>query len=344
MNRKFDFDDILITPAILSDINSRSEVNPYCENGLLPLMTAPMDTVISNDNKGIFLINNILPVLPRNTYTGLPPYPDGHFYSYGIDEFEKLFINNEVSDDYGKLNVLIDVANGHMKRLYDLSKQAIDKYGDRMNLMIGNVANPDTFKLYCDIGVTYVRLSIGTGNSCTTSANVAVGFPLGSLISECHKIKKDNEYSTKIVADGGFKNYSDIIKGLGLGAETVMLGSIFNKALESCGNTTDINDKVVNQYDVETLKRFKSGQDFFKKFRGMSTKEVQRDWGKEIVKTSEGISKTQKVEYTLSGWVENFTDYLKSAMSYTNSRTLSDFIGNVDFTFITENSLKRFSK
>ena len=42
------------------------------------------------------------------------------------------------------------------------------------------------------------------------------------------------------------------------------------------------------------------------------------------VHTSEGIEKMLPVIYTIGTWVENMTDYLRSAMSYTNSRTLDD--------------------
>ena len=80
-----------------------------------------------------------------------------------------------------------------------------------------------------------------------------------------------------------------------------------------------------------------------KSFRGMSTKEVQKKWGRGTLKTSEGIVKTNSVEYTLDQWVENFTDYLKSAMSYTDSKTLKEFRES-EFVFITENALKRFNK
>lgn len=75
----------------------------------------------------------------------------------------------------------------------------------------------------------------------------------------------------------------------------------------------------------------------------MSTKEVQRKWGRQKLKTSEGIVKTNPVEYTLEQWVENFSDYLKSAMSYTNSRTLNEFRES-KFVFISENALKRYNK
>ena len=59
--------------------------------------------------------------------------------------------------------------------------------------------------------------------------------------------------------------------------------------------------------------------------------------------TSEGIVKYNKVEYTLEGWLENFKDYLKSAMSYTNSRTLEEFKES-EYVFITQNALNRYYK
>ena len=76
----------------------------------------------------------------------------------------------------------------------------------------------------------------------------------------------------------------------------------------------------------------------------MSTKEVQKKWGAETLKTSEGVVRYRKVEYTLPKWVENFEDYLRSAMSYTGSMTLKEFIGNVELVQITDNAYKRFNK
>jgi hypothetical protein len=77
--------------------------------------------------------------------------------------------------------------------------------------------------------------------------------------------------------------------------------------------------------------------------KAMGGKEVQRKWGKKNLTTSEGIVKYNQVEYTLGSWIDNFKDYLKSAMSYTNSLTLEEFKDS-EFIFITENALKRFNK
>jgi len=84
--------------------------------------------------------------------------------------------------------------------------------------------------------------------------------------------------------------------------------------------------------------------ELYKVFRGMSTKEVQKSWGKNELTTSEGVVRTNKVEYTLEGWVKNFTDYLKSAMSYTGKEELHQFIGGAQINLITRSSFKRFDK
>jgi IMP dehydrogenase len=168
-----------------------------------------------------------------------------------------------------------------------------------------------------------------------------------SLIERCHAKKKNLSNPAKIVADGGFRKFPDIIKAIALGADYVMLGGIVNKSLESCSPCYVYNDKMeeFEKVSLEDAKVFmKNNQDVYKYFRGMSTKEVQAKWGKSRLKTAEGITKYNKVEYTIEGWIENFSDYLKSNMSYCNKRTLDDYSGNVDVRFITSEAYARFNK
>lgn len=349
----FDFDDILITPAISSPIDSRKNINPFYSDGFLPLMTAPMDTVISLDNKDIFEQNKVHVVLPRNVVC-----KDDVFISYGLDQFINYFITTKRTSDK-PFKVLIDIANGHMEKLINTARLAKELYGDKMILMVGNVANPSTFKRYCDIGVDYVRIGIGNGGGCLTTVQTGIGYPMASLIEKCNKIKKDlqwqakvytqSQLNTQIVADGGFKKYSDIIKALALGADYVMLGSIFNKALESSGETikhTPDNHVgvIIDQYSQEAKDMFDAEIVLRKVFRGMSTKDVQKKWGKDDLVTSEGVVKSHKVEYTLDGWRKNFEDYLRSAMSYTGKKELHEFIGGVQYEMITQNAFKRYDK
>lgn len=342
-DKLFDFDDILIEPTILSNISSRKEINIRNEFGMLPIFTAPMDTVISTENVETYIKNGIMPVLPRLSKIENDYYSTSMFYSYSMQDFEKVFLTNTIKlKNNEKAYALIDVANGHMRALYEMAKEAKRKYGDSICLMIGNVANPKTFLSYCQIGVDIIRIGIGNGNGCLTTVQTGVGYPMASLIKECADVKYG--YNTKIVADGGFKKYSDIIKALALGADYVMLGSLLNKALESAGETTNSNGEIIDQYSEIVRTMFNADVEYYKSFRGMSTKVVQEKWGKESLTTSEGIVRTNKVEYTLDGWVKNLEDYLKSAMSYTGKKELHDFIGGVDFNFISHSSFKRFDK
>jgi GMP reductase len=333
MKSKFDFNDILIEPAMVSKISSRSEVNPFI-NGYLPLITAPMDTVVSVDNFDLYNKLKINVCLPRGEFI----VDNNVFISYSLDDF--IFLYEEKLLNHNG-SYLIDIANGHMEKLITHVKLAKEKYPN-IKLMVGNIANPDTYVELSNAGADFIRCGIGNGNACSTTQNVAVGCPMGSLIQECYDVSCLLDSPAKIVADGGMKTYSDVIKALALGADYVMVGSIFNKAIESCGDNYLFGKIKVSQKIAE--KAYKHKIPVYKKFRGMSTKEVQKKWGKKKLTTSEGVIRVRKVEYSLNKWVENFEDYLRSAMSYTDSKTLNEFIGNVKIIKITENAYNRFNK
>ena len=189
-------------------------------------------------------------------------------------------------------------------------------------------------------------------HNCLTTEKLGLGYPSASLIKECYDIYCTLNNPAHIIMDGGLKEERDFIKSFALGANFCMSGGVFNKALESCADTYTQNIKhdwgtepgsLIDQYDETTKFMFKNGTKFFKKFRGMSTKEVQKSLGDEILKTSEGITRMNPVEYTLEGWIDNFKHYLSSAMSYTNSNNLKEFKG-VKFNLITQNAFKRYNK
>lgn len=340
-SRKFDFNDILIIPNIQTSISSREDIDIYYPDGSLPIITAPMDTVISGQNEHYFAFAKIIPCLPRGEktkYSGIE--------SYSLHDITKMFNSGELKKHSG---YLIDIANGHINDLESITRSIKNKYGDDIYLMVGNVAHPKTYRILSEAGADSIRVGIGNGAGCLTTQQTGVGYPMASLIQDCYLESCALDNPAKIVADGGMKTYSDIIKALALGADFVMLGSILNKALESCAPclheskaaySTGLNEVT----HTEALQMFNNGQPIFKNFRGMSTKEVQKKWGKQNIKTSEGISEIRQVEYTLSGWTENFKHYLRSAMSYTDSINLNTFIGAVDISMITDNAYDRFKK
>lgn len=353
---KFDFDDLLIKPAIISNIASRNEADVLDENGMLPLFTAPMDTVTDLEHRHFFSGNLIYPVIPR-TQTRSFIMEDcvrvGGWIALSLDQFDRIFSKDPIPAGSQVLTICIDIANGHMKRLLDTVLKAKALHGDRLLLMVGNVAHPGTFVELSRAGADFVRVGVGNGSGCSTSVHTGIGYPLASLIHDINleKGKHDLRFA-RVVADGGIRKYADIIKALALGADYVMCGGIFNKALESAGHTFAANKKFegytvpgdrVDQYCEEVSTAFRMGSLFYKKFRGMSTKEVQAHLGNEL-RSSEGVTRMIQVEYTLPGWVENFRDYLASAMSYTGAFTLREFIGKPEWSLITQHSFGRFNK
>ena len=329
---KLDFNDLLIVPKEITGINTRAVINPFDNNGFLPLITAPMDTVVNIENTKEFYLNKIHICTPRYEYSELG------FNSYSYNDISVL-MDNDAIEPFGKY--LIDVANGHMDNILNITKQLKLKY-PYMQLMVGNIANPKTYTLLSEAGADYIRCGIGNGGGCLTTKNTGVGYPMASLIKECYNESVRLIKPAKIVADGGMQDYSDIIKALALGADYVMLGNILNKSLESAGDNYLFKKIKVSQDLADFLYNLKAP--IYKKYRGMSTKEVQKKWGSKTLKTSEGVVRFRRVEYRLDKWVENFEDYLRTAMSYSGALTLKEFIGQAELIEISGNAYKRFNK
>lgn len=176
------FNDICLIPADISEIEHRSECNPYLNNGMLPLFTAPMTSVIDENNWKMFQDNKINTIIPRsvNWETRLD-LSNKTFIAVSLSEFERLI------DFYHlvrTIHVCVDIANGHMKKLLDLCKKAKEKFGDKIQIMAGNIANPETYFEYAKAGIDYVRCGIGSGSCC---------FVAGTKVTMANGTKKNIE-------------------------------------------------------------------------------------------------------------------------------------------------------
>ena len=209
-NPKLSYDDITLVPEVVSDICSRSQCNPYDEYQYLPIFAAPMSSVVSFENVKNFNDARIRVVVPRSypleerlkltegTDTG------ANFVAFSLNEArdcfcKKMRIPPSTLTKGFPIKICIDLANGHMKCLLELVKCIKSLYGDKILIMTGNIANPETYRLYEEAGVDYVRVSIGTGNVCSTSSNTAIHYPVFSLLEEVYKVKKEIKESAKLL-------------------------------------------------------------------------------------------------------------------------------------------------
>ena len=369
---KYSYNDIAIVPAIKSNIEHRSDCNPFLGQygkSYLPIFTAPMSTVVNVHNFELFEQNHIIPILPRNfpLETRIYYLKRGKWAAVGLQEFEDLFLNNDWDMElYPEVNVLIDIANGHMSKLHNLIYDAKVKYkwSNRFKIMAGNIANPQTYYELAKAGVDFIRLSVGSGSGCLTSSNTSIHYPIASLLSETYEIKKKlehaGEWTPLIIADGGIRNYSDVIKAIGiLGADYVMIGSVFASLIESAAPTfyyqndgksiTEINpfEHKIDAYPDGTFDIDEEHiiDNLHKVFYGMASRRGQEDINGEKKKTSEGIQKILPATTNLRKWTENMVAYMQSAMSYTNCLYLGEFNPeNVDGIIISPQTKESINK
>lgn len=176
------FNDICLIPAIVSEIEHRSECNPYLDNGMLPLFTAPMSSVIDENNWQVFKENKINTIIPRSVdWETRLDLSDKTFIAVSLSEFERLI---DFYHPIQTIYICVDIANGHMKKLLDLCKQAKEKFGNYISIMAGNIANPDIYYEYAKAGIDYVRCGIGGGSAC---------FVAGTKVTMANGTKKNIE-------------------------------------------------------------------------------------------------------------------------------------------------------
>lgn len=377
-DEKLTFDDICIVPASISEISSRTEcsvfindsMNPICKNEqkkCLPVFASPMGAVIDENNWEKFYNFGICPVIPRTVkYSKRLDLMQKTFVSFSIEEAKYIFLVNEIAcDNSHPCYICIDVANGHMAMLLDVIKSIKDSYGDSVIVMSGNIANPDTYRMYAGVGCDFVRCSIGTGFCCTTSTLTATHYPPASLLQEIREIQEDLQFSRKyeklpaIVADGGISSYADCIKALACGADYVMIGRMFAQCIDACEviyeklkdgsvfHSDTILDKIENH--LKTYEDFP--ENLYRIYYGMSTRYAQKkiaDARKDPTapfnyRNAEGNVEEIKVNNTLDNWVDIFSSSVKSTLSYCGMADIS-FLRNARKIRVSVNAFMSYKK
>ena len=316
IDMQYSLNEICLLPsATPTDITSRKQVNPFDENGNLPIFVAPMTSVLNENNYKIFADKGVIPILPRNCTETRNIAEVWH--SYSLQEFESII---DSSKDYNGYHILIDVANGHMRKIYDLVKKAKEKWPNIV-IMIGNIANPAIYYNCCDAGVDYVRVGIGGGSVCSTSVQCGIHASHQYMIENIKKLScyYNNPNRTKIIADGGINTLDKAIKALAIGYDYVMMGKCFAECEEACGETKSEYISLPSVYDQEK-REIK-----YRKYYGMASEQGQIDISGGCTKNPEGVETWIPIITTLDAFVIRFEAALRSTMSYTGATTLEKF-------------------
>ena len=347
------FKDYYIVPSTLSSIRHRSECIPYydafysdeqggwCLGGSsLPIFVAPMACIIDDNNWRKFDSEGLNVIIPRTVDFKKRLHLAKNqllWIAVGLEEFEQIIKETDEIED--QLFICLDIANGHMRYALDLCKKGKDKFGDKLVLMFGNIANPDTYFDYSNAGIDYCRVSIGNGQACLTNTLTGISQDIPEMLS---KLKEHKNYLTnynpygnkipKIVVDGGISSIRDIIVALAMGADYVMCGKIFAQCEEACGEIVEKYMSYTKDVVCETCSPKKITPTEFtdwvpgRMYYGMSTERAQKEMGNKKIKPAEGKEYWIPIEYKLSDWISQFVAAISSTMSYCNVTQLDDFI------------------
>lgn len=159
---------------------------------------------------------------------------------------------------------------------------------------------------------------------CETRIRTGIGVPQVTAIIEALRGVREAGSDVPIIADGGIKTAGDVAKAISLGADSVMLGSLLAGTRETPGV-------------IERIGNWPNEQ-LFKKYRGSASSETKIANGMEN-KNIEGNSKLISYKGKVSRIIEDISDGLRSAMSYTNSQSVNEFMANSRHILITQNGL-----
>jgi IMP dehydrogenase len=109
----------------------------------------------------------------------------------------------------------------------------------RCPVIVGNTVGYEVTLEIIKCGVAGVLVGVGPGAACTSRGVLGLGVPQVTATVDCaaardYYYKKTGNY-IPIITDGGMSKGGDVCKALACGADAVMIGSAFAKAIEAPG-------------------------------------------------------------------------------------------------------------
>ena len=225
--------------------------------------------------------------------------------------------------------ILIDTSHGHSKGVIDAIKSTKANF-PKCELIAGNVATTEGAQALIDAGVDAVKVGVGPGSICTTRVVAGVGVAQMSAIRDAYKVA--SKCGIPVIADGGIKYSGDIVKALGCGAHSVMIGGLFAGTEESPGETILFQGRSYKVYrGMGSLEAMKMGS---------RDRYYQDDIEAAMKTVPEGIEGRVPFRGTLSASILQLIGGLKAGMGYVGAKTISELIEKSRFVRITSAGLR----
>ncbi|KPK25874.1 MAG: inosine-5'-monophosphate dehydrogenase [Desulfobacterales bacterium SG8_35_2] len=214
--------------------------------------------------------------------------------------------------------VVFDSAHGHSQNIVK-AVEALTKTYPGLEVIAGNVASASA-----------VKIGVGPGSICTTRIVAGVGVPQLTAIRNCSKAAQ--KYGIPLIADGGIKYSGDITKAIGIGAHSIMIGSLFAGAAETPGETF--------LYQGRAYKGYRGMGSLGAMKQGSGDRYFQQDMESPSKMVPEGIEGKVPFRGPLSDMIYQLVGGLRSGMGYVGAKDIEELRQKAKFVRITAAGLK----
>ncbi|MDD6087941.1 MAG: IMP dehydrogenase [Desulfovibrionaceae bacterium] len=222
--------------------------------------------------------------------------------------------------------LVLDSAHGHSRNILNAVSAIKSSFPD-CQLIAGNIATYDAAKALIKAGADTIKVGIGPGSICTTRVVAGVGVPQITAIMECSRAAR--EFDRCCIGDGGIKFSGDIVKGLAVGANSIMIGSLFAGTEESPGETI--------LYQGRTYKIYRGMGSIDAMKQGSSDRYFQEK-SKKLV--PEGIVGRVPYRGSVLDTVYQLVGGLRSGMGYCGAQNLRELYEKARFVEISAAGLR----